>query len=87
MHNISIYLYVYNICICIHVCTYIGMYIFCKTFMQRITKKSSPNFQGFTNLSKALTVMKEVAEDINEAKRMYDRTKVNLCNFYLFACM
>ena len=73
--------------VCIHVCTYICMYIFCKTFMQRITKKSTPNFQGFTNLCKALTVMKEVAEDIDEAMKMYDRTQVNLRNFYPFAFM
>ena len=55
--------------------------------MQRITKELTPNFQGFTNLCKALTVMKEIAEDINKVKKMYDRRQVNLCNFYPFAFM
>ena len=45
--------------------------------MQSITKEVTPNFQGYTNLCKAHTVMKKVAEDINETKRMYDRTQVS----------
>ena len=60
----------------VHVCIHV-----CKTFIQSITKELTPNFQGFTNLSKAHTVMKEVAEDINETKRLYDRTQVSTLTF------
>ena len=38
---------------------------------QNITKHPTPNFQGFTNLCKAHTVMK-VAANINETQRLYE---------------
>ena len=40
--------------------------------MQRITRKLTSNFQGFTNLCGAHAVMKRVAEDINETQRSHE---------------
>ena len=40
--------------------------------LQNITKHLTPNFQGFTNLCKAHSVMMKVAADINETQRLYE---------------
>ena len=55
------------------------MYLF--NIMQNVTKVLTPNFQGYTNLCKAHSVMMKVAEDVVETVRLHEMSiKIQVTN-------